>query len=222
MKRLTLFLTFFLLLCWQLPVFSEPERFFIQSGGGVPVRKGMGTEHGIIDLLKDNEEVKIIDRKKEWSKVSFRQNQSGWVENRYLSNEVPAALKLPLLMKENKKLRKELETANNRLEALSGSSENKQQQLATCIAENKQIKEQYDKLVQDSGNIVTTIKKLKECQEVATVNEEEIIRLKEENKRLKNSFDLIWFISGAMVLAIGWIVGLITAKASKRRRSSLL
>ncbi|OPX40450.1 MAG: hypothetical protein B1H13_07470 [Desulfobacteraceae bacterium 4484_190.3] len=55
----------------------------------------------------------------------------------------------------------------------------------------------------------------KKLAEVTGENE----KLRSENEKLRSSERRRWFITGALVLICGWIIGLVMGRTRRRRRS---
>ena len=49
--------------------------------------------------------------------------------------------------------------------------------------------------------------------------QEKLDRLTQENKELKSSEQIRWFLAGAVVLVGGWLIGLTMGRYQKKRRS---
>ena len=77
----------------------------------------------------------------------------------------------------------------------------------------------YKNLVSESKDFLT----LKEAHASNLANLEkatsELVKFKKENEDLRLSTNVIWFLSGALVVAVSWVAGFIMGKVRRRSRS---
>ncbi len=97
-----------------------------------------------------------------------------------------------------------------------------EQELTDCLAARDGAKADFLQLQQDTRDVVSTKKELALARKQLEVLKKRLADLQLENTGLKKSSSLIWFLVGAGVLLVGWLIGLITGKRTKKRRSSLL
>ena len=84
------------------------------------------------------------------------------------------------------------------------------------------VKRDYEELKSGSARYIE-IKELKDNLENRNKNlESQADSLLEENRRLKKQRNSLWFISGAGVLLLGWLLGLTMGRAQIRRRRNLI
>jgi len=107
--------------------------------------------------------------------------------------------KASVVEEENKTLKKELTSSQEKL---------------------KKIENDFKSLQADSGNVV----EIKKNYEDSTVNLSKAMatmeRLQAENNELRSKSELRWFLSGAGVIAAGWLVGFIMGKLNRGKRHS--
>lgn len=65
-----------------------PSREFAIKGTWVNVRTGPGTDNSILDTLQNGSKGKLVETKKNWTKIDFGNGKIGWVYNKLLK-EVP-------------------------------------------------------------------------------------------------------------------------------------
>ncbi|MDD9301476.1 MAG: TIGR04211 family SH3 domain-containing protein [Desulfobacter sp.] len=192
-----------LLICGLAAPLSAKD-IYVTGVTKITMRTGPGTEHKIVVMLTSGTKLEIVEYQKDWSMVKTAQGKSGWVLSRFLTQEVPKALMVKQLEKENQELiqsldtaqakAKDLETKNTALEGI----EKKYKQLEQASADYLKLDAKYKDLLKNSEEQQTYINALE-----ANMNNEE----------------KIWFLSGAGVFILGLIIGVSTRK---KKRSSLL
>jgi SH3 domain protein len=60
----------------------------------IMVRRQPSEKYKIIRQLPSNEKVDLIQTEGDWAKISFRNNKTGWVLKRYLTEEIPKPIRI--------------------------------------------------------------------------------------------------------------------------------
>lgn len=203
---------------------SWAEKAYVTNTSKIALRKGPGVEHEIVTLLRLDHPVELLGSKAGWSKVRLLgpedDNLEGWVLSRFLTTQVPWETQVRSLEKENRLLKERL----SHLEKDWGEVSSKEKGLTLRLKENTEalenLRKEHNALKVESADFLKLRKKyevvrvaLKEAQETAK-------RLTEENEGLRSSQRNRWFATGASVLFVGLIFGLIMGRQQRRRRSS--
>jgi SH3 domain protein len=196
------------------------ETKYINDKMKITLRTGPANDRKIIALLSVGQKVEVLKPGEEWTQVRSDDGKEGWVVSRFLTDKMPSSIELDvlknkhqallardtLLLEENKTLKGENNAFSNdladtkkKLQALNTSYES----LKTASTEFLDLQSKYKKMSA----------KLAEQTQKADKYEEDLTKLL-WNKNIK------WFLSGAGVLILGFIIGF-SAKRH-RRRSSLL
>jgi SH3 domain protein len=196
------------------------ETKYINDKMKITLRTGPANDRKIIALLSISQKVEVLKPGAEWTQVRLGNGKEGWVVSRFLTNKIPSSIQLELLknkhqavlaqdallLEENKTLKaenkafgNELTVTKKRLQAVNTSYKT----LKTASAEFLDLQSKYKKMSAQLG---------KQTQK-ANKYEEDLTKLL-WNKNIK------WFLSGAGVLILGFIIGFSTKR--QRRRSSLL
>jgi SH3 domain protein len=196
------------------------ETKYINDKMKITLRTGPANDRKIIALLNIGQKVEVIKPGEEWTQIRLDNGKKGWVVSRFLTNKIPSSIELEilknkhqalsardaLLLEENKTLKAENKAFSNdlagtkkRLQTLDKSYET----LKTASTEFLDLQSKYKKM---------SAKLAKQTQK-ADKYEEDLTKLL-WNKNIK------WFLSGAGVLILGFIIGFSTKR--QRRRSSLL
>lgn len=196
------------------------ETKYINDKMKITLRTGPAKDRKITALLGIGQKVEVLKPGEEWTQVRLNNGKEGWVVSRFLTSKIPSSIELEtlknkhqallaqdaLLLEENKALKvdnkafsNELAATKKRLQTLNSSYET----LKTASTEFLDLQSKYKKMSA----------KLAEQTQKADKYEEDLTKLL-WNKNIK------WFLSGAGVLILGFIIGF-SAKR-QRRRSTLL
>lgn len=214
----------FLLCCALITIIfveaAAAQTWYIRPTAEIPLRRGTGTDYKIIAIVPDGTAVSILEEEGSWSKVLTEEGKEGWLLGRYLTTEPPLQDTLDALQKENSAIKEKavvLQARNDELKelntALQNTLENNKNQLADTTTK-------YRRLVDDTADVITIKNNLDKSKQTITKLQQELGSVTAENKRLKASQNIKWFLAGVGTLVFGCVVGMISSK-SKKRRSSL-
>ncbi|CAB5090160.1 hypothetical protein D3OALGA1CA_5828 [Olavius algarvensis associated proteobacterium Delta 3] len=204
----------------MVPAHLLAQTNYITDEFRITMRTGPGTDHKIITMLKSGQQVELIMEDEEWSMVATPNGTEGWVLSRFLTTNPPSRLELSEL-----KLKKaQSEDQNTQLvdenRRLTEENKTMRAELEKGQAAYTTLKETYDTLKRDSADFL----KLKKDHQLASAELAEktkrVAALEEHSRRLELNSTIKWFLAGAGVLVLGFIIGFSTKR--QRRRSSLL
>jgi SH3 domain protein len=195
-------------------------KYYINDTMTITMRTGPATDRKIIALLGVGQEVDVLKAENEWTLVRLPNGKEGWVISRFLTNQTPNGIQLEILknkhnvlkdkasglMEENKILKAE----NNRLSDELNASEKKL----------KSTDKAYDTLKKESTQFLKLQTKYKESTSKLAEQTQKAEKYEDELTKLLWNKNIKWFLSGAGVLIIGFIIGFSTKR--QRRYSSLL
>ncbi len=190
----------------------------------------MGDEYKIIRTLKTGTPVEVIEESDQYYKVETADGEEGWVLKRYITTETPKTTIISKLKGEIITMKKGIEKINRERDAIkkdlkSVNSTHKEvvRELEESLKKkndqtynlNKQLQEmtnKYNKLVEDSGNLVRIVGERNMLNEENARLSTDRNDLLKENERLSNRNNIFWFLTGGGVFFMGWIVGKISRK----------
>ena len=219
MKKLPVYILFCLIL---LASTAQAATWYVKPSAEIPLRRGMGSKYKIIAVLGNGTPVTILSEKNNWARVRLKNGKEGWILKRYLGREKPCKEQITDLQAQNEALRETLATTKKQLQDLTDLHQQTAQELSASIAERDTVKTEYSRLRQDTRDVVATKQALQQAQAQLGQLKKRLAELELENTGLKKSSALMWFLTGSGVLLVGLIIGLITGKRNKRRRSTLL
>ena len=123
MKRVFFFILMALILFSST---SQAETVYVIDSFKIMVRRQPGDKYKIISQLPSNEKVTLIKTEGDWARISFENNQTGWVLRRYLTEEVPKPIQIA-------KLEKQIKGQEEKIEALDKENISLKQKNAELI-----------------------------------------------------------------------------------------
>jgi SH3 domain protein len=146
------------------------------------LRSGAGTQFKITGSVETGDEMSILSRGENWTRVRTSEGKTGWIPAGYLETEPPPTLRLAQLESETTTLRSELE----------------------------KIRSEASKLRESNATLAST----------DSGQREEIETLKIENFELLSGSRSQEWITGALILVGGMLLGAFLHRNSTRRPSS--
>ena len=200
------------------------EKAYVTNPTKITLRKGPGVEEKIITMLRQDEPVEILASEGGWSHVRLLapkwQNKEGWVASGFLISRVPWEIQAEALKEENALLKEKLAKIEKEWGELSSEREEISGKLEKTGSALDEIRNRYENLKQEAGGFL----KLKKEYEIAKAKMRAALatteKLTKENSALKSSQRNTWFLTGAAVMLVGLIFGLVLGRKEKKRKSS--
>jgi SH3 domain protein len=222
MKKFRLILIITLGLC-LMGQWSWAERAYITDSFKITLRTGPSSENKVIAMPTSGEAVEVLDSQDNWTHIRLldrgQGTLDGWVLSRYLIDRLPWELQAGNLKAENSRIKDKLTL----IQGEQGEAAGREQELTGELKKNsealKKLQTEYESLKQGATDYLnlkkeydTTRSKLETIQKTAQT-------LTSENERLRSSQRNRWFATGAAVLLIGMIIGLVLGRREKKRKS---
>jgi SH3 domain protein len=193
---------------------------FVTEEFEITMRTGPGVERKIIALIRSGQRVEEISKSEEWTEIRLPSDKTGWVLTRYLSSKEPCSLVKDRLQTEYDQLiteKNELETKNSDLEA---ENQRLEAQLASTQASLERVTGDFDSLKSESTDFLKLKSQFKKVTTELEETKSKADKFEDESSRLLRNQNIKWFLAGAGVLLIGFIIGFSSRR--QKRRSSLL
>ena len=191
------------------------ETLYVTDQLRITVRSGPSTGNKVIAMADTGNPLVLLSTKADgWSQVRMADGKEGWVLTRFLQKERPAKLVLAELDPANK-------DQANRLELTQQENQALKKDLSETQAKLAELQARYDKLSTDAADVMALKDRHQKLQAQFEAQSKQNTELVVENKSLKFSSNLKWFLAGAGVLIIGWLMGLALHRRKKRWNSSI-
>lgn len=238
MKKLNISLWMIAILFLSIPTYSQARTGYVSDMLILTFRQGPGTSFSVLQTLKSNTPLKIIEEDKGYFKVALASGETGWVDKQFIVFETPKTQIIQQLNQEKAALETKFETVSSSLDQLKtqlAAQESDQGEKVTVLEANlkeaadktrvllTQLKESqtnYSTLQAQSQNVIEVVEKNKgfEKQNITLANK--LAQLEKETNHMFRTGMIKWFLAGVGVLLLGWIIG--QSISSKKKRSGSL
>jgi len=195
-------------------------KYYINDSMKITMRTGPATDRKIIALLSVGQGVEILKAENEWTQVRLLNGKEGWVISRFLTDQTPDSIRLEALRKNHSTLQTKAASLMEENKALK--AENKKFGIDLNTSESKQrgLSKSYETLKRESKKFLDLQAKYKESTSKLAVETQKAEKYEDDLTKLLWNKNIKWFLSGAGVLILGFIIGFSTKR--QRRHSSLL
>ena len=183
------------------------------------LRSGTSRENRIIGMLKPGTQLTIVVEEGGWAKVTLADGRTGWILKRYLSERPPWRVTAEKLATENEQLRAQVGTIKGGNQDLLQKNKELQKQVDLQQRELEKVSRNYEELKNSSTNYLNLKMAYENLQKGARQSNAKLDKLEKAHGKLKTSTGIRWFLSGAGVLLLGWIMGSGVARLRRRRSS---
>ena len=198
------------------------EMRYVQPSVDIPVRRAGGHEYKIVKIVKDGDRVTLLEESGDWAKIRVANGKEGWMVKRFLSVSPPPLKQIKILRTENEQLKAHTTVLEQELAEIKKVQISTGGELNACISRRDTVLADYQTLLADTTDVVALKNKMiattKEIEDVQAV----LVNVQQENNELKRNTAVTWFLIGGSVFLLAWLIGLLTGRSSKRKRSSLL
>lgn len=195
-----------LLLCLVTVVLAKDS--YISGIQKITFRTGPGIDNKIIKMLSSGDKISVIEPGEVWAKVNDGNGNEGFVLTRFITDVIPIGAKY---------------------DSLKIKFDRLTEKTSSFSTENKGLKETINSLEKElsdtKGELVTTEKSFEELKKgsadyigLKLKYDKVLLDLTQKSNRVKeleshvNIHYIKWFLAGAGVLLVGWLIGLISRK----------
>ena len=228
---LVVFLAFF---CNAAVAWAETR--YISDQLVVSLRELPQNNSASLVYLKTDTPVEVLQVGEEYLKVQTKDGEVGYIQKHYLTHNTPKATVISQLTRENAGLKERVQELEKQYREVFSKGDEAQQKVLSELEDSRQQIAKLDKALQKSEKELAertqSYESLKKNAEniIAITAERDQFRLsheeltaavsnlQEERKELLKKDTIRWFLTGAGVLFIGWVIG----KFSRSRHKSSL
>ena len=221
MKSMILFFS-----CFFLTVtVAYGETKYVTDVFDVMVRTGPDISHKIIAMPKSGTQIEILEvpdeqEDSEWANVRLPNGKEGWILSQYLISGPPKKELIARLQKENDSLSQKEEVLVKENRRLKQEQKEVKKALTLQTKRANTLEQSYEKLKSESKNFLALkVSHEKASQELDTKTNQ-VEKLKKELDALQKNQTLWWFIAGASIILVGFLIGYLSRRP--KRRPSLL
>ena len=210
----TVFLVFVAPVAWSNPAWVSDE-FEIM------LRSGPTTSNAIQLMLKSGMQLEILERDAEsgYSRVTTPGGTEGWVLTRYLMSEPSAREQLLTLTGQLTNANTRGTSLDSQLEAVRDEHNSANRRIAALENDNSALESELAEIRRTAANVLGINEQNNSLIEELAAVQIKADTLEQENRRLGSQTMRYWFMSGALVLVFGIILGIWLPRIRWQRRS---
>lgn len=174
----------------------------------------------IVKVLPSGAPIEVRDMDDSWATVRLEDGRTGYVEKRYLIDREPYKITAERLQLEVGQQRERLATLTQQLATLRDEHQRLQKVSGVSEAQLQDLSQKDEQLHQDATTtqFLEIREKYDDLQRAHTEAQQQLTALNDAYTSLKSSTRLTWFLSGAGVILLGWLLGMMSARWRGRRR----
>jgi SH3 domain protein len=187
----------------------------------ITLRSGPSTTNAIERMLGSGTEVEVLETDTEsgYSRVRTGGGTEGWVLTRYLMNEPAAREQLAALTSQLTSETSRGSSLDEQLGAIRDEYDAAKRQIASLERDKSALETELAGIKRTSANVLAINNQNKELREQLAAEEIRVAALEQENRALTSQTTRYWFLSGALVLVVGMVLGLWLPRIRWQRRS---
>lgn len=187
----------------------------------VMLRTGPSTSNAIERMLPSGTSLEVLERDNDagYSRVRTAAGTEGWVLSRYLMNEPSAREQLATLTQRLTSANSQGSSLTSQLDAVQGEYDAASRQIASLEREKGQLEQEIAEIKRTAANVLSINEQNKSLREQLANAEIQAATLEQQNRELTGQTTRYWFMTGALVLVVGMILGVWLPRIRWQRRS---
>jgi SH3 domain protein len=191
------------------------EKGYITDPTDTQIRSSASSQSKVIASLPSGTVVEVL-KGNEWTRIRFTtpagESRDGWVRTRSVGPRPPAETATRQLESENNALSQRLADA----ERQNLTFTDKEKQLTDKV---RKLESDYEALKTGSADFLKFKEECDSTKDNLATAQQSIQSLIKENENLKLSHGIKWFAAGAAVLVCGVLMGWLSGRQFRKRRS---
>ena len=187
----------------------------------VMLRTGPSTSNAIERMLPSGTALEIIERDDEagYARVRTAAGTEGWVLTRYLMSEPSAREQLATLTNRLTSANSEGTSLSSQLDAVKSEYDAASRQISALKSDKRRLEQELAAIKRTAANVLSIDTQNKDLREQLASAEIRAATLEQENRELTGRTTRYWFMTGALVLVVGMILGIWLPRIRWQRRS---
>ena len=187
----------------------------------VMLRTGPSTSNAIERMLPSGTALEILETDTEagYARVRTAAGTEGWVLSRYLMNEASAREQLERLTSQLTNANDAGSSLSSQLNAVKGEYDTATARIATLERDKRRLEQELAEIKRTAANVLSIDSQNKDLRDQLATIDIEVATLEQQNRELTGQTTRYWFMTGALVLTVGIILGLWLPRIRWQRRS---
>lgn len=210
-----------LLLGFSLSVPALAESAWVSDVFEVTLRTGPSTSNAIQLMLESGTELEILEEDADagYTRVRTNGGTEGWVLSRYLMAEASARQQLQTLTQQLTSANAEGTSRESQLGAIRGEHDTAKRRIAELERNESALQKELAEIRQTAANTLAIDSQNKNLRQQLTDTEIQVSVLEQANETLSGQTTRNWFITGALVLFGGVLLGLVLPRMKWQKKS---
>jgi len=187
----------------------------------VMLRTGPSTSNAIERMLPSGTALDVLetDAAAGYSRVQTSAGTEGWVLSRYLMSEPSARQQLERLSSQLTNATDSGSSLTSQLSGVKSEYDTAKRSIATLEREKRALEQELAKIRRTAANVLSIDSQNKDLRDQLATAQIEVATLEQQNRELTGQTTRYWFMTGALVLLVGMILGLWVPRIRWQRRS---
>jgi SH3 domain protein len=188
----------------------------------ITLRTGPSTSNSIQLMVGSGMQLEVLERASEsgYSRVRTSAGTEGWVLSRYLMNQPSAREQLETLAGQLTSTSTRGTSLNSQLAAVRNGYNSAKRQISMLENEKSALESELAEIRRAAANVLGINQQNKELMDELATAEIRANTLEQENRQLSSQTTRYWFMSGALVLLVGILLGIWLPRIRWQRRSA--
>jgi SH3 domain protein len=211
----------FIALCMASASQAAAQQAWVSDQFEIMLRTGPSTNNAIERVLTSGTVLDVLERDSEtgYSRVRTSGGTEGWVLTRYLMDEPSAREQLASLTNRLTNAAAEGSSLSSQLAAVNSEYDAATRQIAALEREKQALEEELSEIKSTAANVLAINDQNKQLRDQLANAEIQVATLEQRNRELSSQTTRYWFLTGALVLFIGMILGIWLPRIRWQRRS---
>ena len=199
--------------------FAEPA--WVSDQFEIMLRSGPSTSNAIQLMVDSGTRLEVLERDAEsgYSRVRTAGGTEGWVLTRYLMTEPSAREQLQTLTGQLTNANSRGTSLDSQLTAIRSEYDSANNQIRELEREKAAVEQELDEIKRTAANVLAINDQNKSLMDQLAAAQIRADTLEQENRELTGQTTRYWFMTGALVLLVGIILGIWLPRVRWQRRS---
>jgi len=199
------------------------ETAYVTDSFQVTLRIGPGVEYKIIAMPYSGQAVEILELQEDWSHVRVGAEQEGWMlTGHLLRNRLPWTLQVKALSRKNAELEEKVPRLEREYQSALSREKSMVEDLKKTREDLDQLRKEYEGLKKGASGYLQLEETYRDAKARLDQLEGEHEKPAPGTRDLASSRETRWFLTGALVLLCGLMIGVVVGQHQKRRKSTIL
>lgn len=208
-----------------LAVLAVPTAFaapaWVSDQFEITLRSGPSTSNAIQLMISSGARLEVLERDTEtgYSRVQTAGGTEGWVLSRYLMSEPSAREQLQTLTSQLTNANSRGSTLDSQLTAIRAEYDSANNSIQQLEREKATVEEELAEIKRTAANVLAINEQNQSLMDQLAAAQIRADTLEQENRELTGQTTRYWFMTGALVLLVGVVLGIWLPRVRWQRRS---